>query len=48
MQPDILNIGAFKMFKQSFKNFKPEVLNATSLTRWNEVIPKVLRYLLAI
>ena len=33
MQPDILNIGTFKMFIQSFKNIKPEVLNATSLTR---------------
>ena len=27
---EVLNIGTFKMFKQNFKIFKPEVLKATS------------------
>ena len=31
-----INIGTFKMLKQSFKIFKPEVLKATSFRRWNE------------
>ena len=31
-----INIGTFKMFKQNFKIFKPEVLKATSFRRWNE------------
>ena len=33
-----INIGTFKMFKQSFKIFKPEVLKATSFRRWNETV----------
>ena len=33
-----INIGTFKMFKQSFKIFKPRVLKATSFRRWNETV----------
>ena len=33
-----INIGTFKMFKQSFKIFKPEVLKATSFRRWDETV----------
>ena len=33
-----INIGTFKMLKQSFKIFKPEVLKATSFRRWNETV----------
>ena len=33
-----INIGTFKMFKQSFKIFKPEVLKATSFRRWSETV----------
>ena len=33
-----LNIGTFKMFKQRFKIFKPEVLKAASFRRWNETV----------
>ena len=33
-----INIGTFKIFKQSFKIFKPEVLRATSFGRWNETV----------
>ena len=33
-----INIGTFKMFKQSFKIFKLEVLKATSFRRWNETV----------
>ena len=33
-----INIGTFKMFKQSFKFFKPEVLKALSFRRWNETV----------
>ena len=43
MQPDIFNIGTFKMLNQSFETLKPEVLKATSFRRWNEtVFQKVL------
>ena len=38
MQPEVLNIGTFKMFKQSFKILKPEVLKATGFWRWNETV----------
>ena len=31
MQPEALNIGTFKMFKNFFLIFKPEVLKATSI-----------------
>ena len=34
----IINIGTFKMFKQNFKIFKPEVLKAASFRRWNETV----------
>ena len=33
-----INIGTFKMLKQSFKIFKPYVLKATSFRRWNETV----------
>ena len=33
-----INIGRFKMLKQGFKIFKPEVLKASSFRRWNEAI----------
>ena len=33
-----INIGIFKMFKQSFKAFKPEMLKVTSFRRWNETV----------
>ena len=33
-----INIGTFKMFKQGFKIFKPEVLKATSFRRWHETV----------
>ena len=33
-----INIGTFKMLKQSFKIFKPEVLKATSFRRWSETV----------
>ena len=33
-----INIEAFKMFKQSFNIFKPEVLKAASFRRWNETV----------
>ena len=43
MQPDIFNIGTFKMLNQSFEILKPEVLKATRFRRWNEtVFQKVL------
>ena len=38
MQPEVLNIGTFKKFKQSFKLFKPEVLKATSFRSLNETV----------
>ena len=33
-----INIGAFKMLKQGFKIFKPEVLKARSFWRWNKTV----------
>ena len=33
-----INIGTFKMLKQGFKIFKPEVLKATSFGRWNKTL----------
>ena len=33
-----INIGTFKMLKQSFKIFKPEVLKATNFRRWNKTV----------
>ena len=33
-----INIGTFKMFKQGFKNFKPEVLKPASFRRWNKTV----------
>ena len=33
MQPEVLNIGIFKIFKQRLKILKPDVLKATSFRR---------------
>ena len=33
-----INNGTFKMFEQSFKIFKPEVLKTTIFRRWNETV----------
>ena len=35
-----INIGTFKMLKQGFKIFKPEVLKDTSFRRWTETVFK--------
>ena len=38
MQPEVLKIGTFKMLKQSFKIFKPEVLKTSRFRRWNKTV----------
>ena len=41
MQPEVLNIGTFKMFKQSFQIFKPDVLKATRLEDETKLYSKI-------